>query len=63
MKRAELVNALMDEMLSEIREEIKLCTVAWRKKPAPELVEIAQIAYEVLQKRENKNNEYTTTRG
>lgn len=50
-KRAELVNVLMDELLSEIREEIELRTMGWRKKSAPELVEIA---YEVLQKWKDK---------
>lgn len=54
MKRPELVNVLVGGMLPEIREEIELHTVGWRKKPAPELVEIAQIAYEVLQKRKDK---------
>lgn len=56
MKRPELVNVLVGGLLPEIREEIELCTVGWRKKAAPELVEIAQVAYDVLQKRKEKIN-------
>lgn len=41
-------------MLPEIREEIKLPTVGLRKKAAPDVVEIAQVAYDVLQKRKDK---------
>lgn len=54
MKRPKYVNVLVGGMLPEIRELIELRTIGWRKKPAPELVEIAQIAYEVLQKRKDK---------
>lgn len=54
MKQPDLVNVLVGEMLPDVREEIELRTVGWRKKSAPELVEIAQITYHVLQKQKEK---------
>lgn len=54
MKRPEVVNVLVGGLLPEIREEIELRTTGWRKMEASALIEIAQVAYDVLQKRKDK---------